>query len=163
MGQSNNINANCFARRIESANDALNQVSLPDHFNRVVGLAEGFAAAVRIALSFHTASWGRPACVVTRPRQEGLNAYRQSVSRPSGFFFLTILTGERKTFSSWRCAFNHARHHGLSRVIGAIPLTSIIRQVASLFEGVFGNLPFFGEEEGSSWLDPFRNKGPAPS
>lgn len=66
----------------------------------------------------------------------------------TGLYTLTAPTGSGKTIASITFALEHARTHGLQRVIYVIPYTSIIDQTVGNFEKIFGPdvvLPHYAE------------------
>ncbi len=71
-------------------------------------------------------------------RREVQSCCRKKSDLPKGFYSLTVPTGGGKTLSSLLWAMRHAIHHGMSRIVIAIPYTSIIAQTASILKQIFG-------------------------
>ena len=80
----------------------------------------------------------RPDGSLNRLRHEILTHVRAKAAMAPGLFTLTVPTGGGKTLASLGFALDHARLHGSSRIIYAIPFTSIIDQTAAQFKDILG-------------------------
>jgi len=74
---------------------------------------------------------------INRLRAEVLWKCQEKAAGAPGLYTLAVPTGGGKSLSSLAFALEHAIHHGKSRIIYAIPYTSIIEQTAEVFRGIF--------------------------
>ncbi len=75
---------------------------------------------------------------VNRLRADILVHVRAKAAAPRGVFTLNVPTGGGKTLASLAFALDHARYHGMDRIVTAIPFTSVIDQTAGIFRSVLG-------------------------
>ena len=76
---------------------------------------------------------------INKIRAEILSDCRSGASKEPGLFSLTVPTGGGKTLAAMGFALDHAIKYGKSRIIVAIPYTSIIEQTAEVYKNVFKN------------------------
>ncbi|MCX7718204.1 MAG: CRISPR-associated helicase Cas3' [Candidatus Sumerlaeaceae bacterium] len=113
------------------------------HFNPSVSAARGGYPPLQwycnqLADHMDHLTSNSPDTRVNRTREQILAFCKNAALKDPGAFRLTVPTGGGKTLSGLSFAFHHAVHHGMSRVIFAIPYTSIIDQTASVCERIFG-------------------------
>lgn len=87
----------------------------------------------------HMARFGEPVGELNQLRASILAHVRGRATEPPGLYTLTVPTGGGKTLASLGFALDHAQAHGHSRIICAIPFTSVIDQTAAIFREVLGD------------------------
>ncbi len=133
-----NFRLHFFTRMLFSALVDADFLETEAFYDRVEGRARergwpGTLDNLAEALDAHLAGFGPPAGAVNQLRAEILAHVRAQAAEPPGLFRLTVPTGGGKTLTSLAFALDHARRHGLSRVIYVIPYTSIVEQTAAVF------------------------------
>ncbi|WP_296810074.1 CRISPR-associated endonuclease Cas3'' [Thiocapsa sp.] len=69
------------------------------------------------------------------------NACTAAAQALPGCFTLTAPTGSGKTLAMLKLALEHARRHGLKRIVLAVPFLTIIEQTARVYRDVFAGFP----------------------
>ena len=80
-----------------------------------------------------------PSTAVNSIRRQILKDCIKSGELSPGFFSITVPTGGGKTLSSMAWALVHALKFNKSRIVFAIPYTSIITQTAQIYRTIFGD------------------------
>ncbi len=93
----------------------------------------------RAAFDAHMAGMKTQDTALNRLRGDILGHVRGQATEAPGLFTLTVPTGGGKTLASLGFALDHAAAHGHSRIIYAIPFTSIIDQTAAIFRDILGD------------------------
>lgn len=78
---------------------------------------------------------------VKRAREHLWQAVLDAAQAPLGAFTLTAPTGSGKTLAMLRFALEHARRHGLRRIVLAVPFLTVIEQTARIYRAVFADFP----------------------
>lgn len=87
----------------------------------------------------HMAGFSGRAGELNSLRRDILRHVRGKAAEKPGLFTLTVPTGGGKTLASLGFALDHAKAHDRSRIIYAIPFTSIIDQTAAIFREILGD------------------------
>lgn len=112
--------------------------------------------ALQARLVAHLAGKRRSDTELNRLRSHVLDHAVGKAGLGPGLFTLTVPTGGGKTLTSLAFALEHARRHGLRRVIYVIPYTSIIEQTAAVFQDALGTKEDVLEHHASFDWEPKR-------
>ena len=93
------------------------------------------------ALGKRLQRFANPENNVDRARVQLLEACTNGGKKPLGQFTLTAPTGAGKTLAMLAFALNHARAHGLQRIILVMPFLNIIEQTARVYRDIFAGFP----------------------
>jgi CRISPR-associated endonuclease/helicase Cas3 len=102
------------------------------------------ASAALAALDAHMATLraASGAQVTVRQARETLwSAVTRAAHSGLGTFTLTAPTGSGKTLAMLKFALEHAKKHGLKRIILAVPFLTVIEQTARIYRTVFEAFP----------------------
>lgn len=107
-------------------------------------------------LQKHVKTWLRneDQSTVNGRRTAILKACIEKGKGPQGWYQLTVPTGGGKTIASLAFALEHARTHGLDRVIYVIPYTSIIEQNAQILSKILGEENVLEDHSNVIYDDP---------
>ena len=130
--------------------------SLQHNFNQFIN-----AFRRRIAQAPEQTEAEKRNAALNRLRSEILDYAVEQAVQAQGLFTLTVPTGGGKTFTSMAFALEHAKRHGMRRVIYVIPFTSIIEQNAAEFRKAFGELGEQAVLEHHSTFDDGKLQGEA--
>jgi CRISPR-associated endonuclease/helicase Cas3 len=103
--------------------------------------AQAALTALEDYLNCQVRSGSRADARVRAAREALWIAAGEAGSVSSGLFTLTAPTGSGKTLAMLRFALKHAAHHGLKRIILAVPFLTIIEQTARVYRKVFADFP----------------------
>jgi CRISPR-associated endonuclease/helicase Cas3 len=102
------------------------------------------ASAALAALDAHMAALraSTGAQVAVRQARETLwSAVIRAGQAESGTFTLTAPTGSGKTLAMLKFALEHAKKHGLKRIVLAVPFLTVIEQTVRIYRTVFNSFP----------------------
>ncbi len=116
-----------------------------------------------LQLDAHLAGFGPALTPINELRTEILAHARAQATAKPGLFSLTVPTGGGKTLTSLAFALDHARCHGMGRVIYVAPFTSIIEQTADQFRRALGDGDAVLEHHASFDWDGLEDKSESES
>lgn len=111
----------------------------PESFDRRGKYNSLFELKNRFDIHMEEISKNAPKTPVNTIRSKILKDCIKSGELSPGFFSITVPTGGGKTLSSMAWALVHALKYKKSRIIFAIPYTSIITQTAQIYRYIFGD------------------------
>ena len=122
--------------RLEQRQVDRNWPALPDIVGDLIARFDCYMAAKRAALSEQARL-----SPLNQLRQHILDHVRGQGVVPKGVFTLDVPTGGGKTLASLAFALEHARAHGMARIVYGIPFTAIIEQTAAILREALGDAP----------------------